>query len=41
MADLLQIGLSGIYTSQANLTTTSHNISNISTEGYSRQTVSS
>jgi len=41
MADLMQIGLSGIYTSQANLTTTSHNISNVSTEGYSRQSVSS
>jgi flagellar hook-associated protein 1 len=40
MADLMQIGLSGIYTSQANLTTTSHNISNVSTEGYSRQSVS-
>ncbi|WP_025562515.1 flagellar hook-associated protein FlgK [Psychromonas sp. SP041] len=39
MADLLQIGLSGIYSSQASLTTTSHNISNVSTEGYSRQTV--
>jgi len=40
MADLLQIGLSGIYTSQASLTTTSHNISNVNTEGYSRQIVS-
>ena len=39
MADLLQIGLSGIYSSQASLITTSHNISNVSTEGYSRQTV--
>ena len=39
MADLLQIGLSGIYSSQASLATTSHNISNVSTEGYSRQTV--
>lgn len=39
MADLLQIGLSGVYTSQANLSTTSHNISNVSTEGYSRQSV--
>ncbi len=39
MADLFQIGLSGIYSSQASLATTSHNISNVSTEGYSRQTV--
>ena len=39
MADLFQIGLSGIYSSQASLTTTSHNIANINTEGYSRQTV--
>jgi len=39
MADLLQLGLSGVYTSQASLTTTGHNISNVNTEGYSRQTV--
>tara|TARA_R110001583_G_scaffold33943_5_gene114586 strand:+ start:17291 stop:19306 length:2016 start_codon:yes stop_codon:yes gene_type:complete len=39
MADLLQTGLSGIYSSQAKLNTTSHNIANISTEGYSRQSV--
>jgi flagellar hook-associated protein 1 FlgK len=39
MADLLQIGLSGIHSSQANLTTTGHNISNVNTEGYSRQEV--
>lgn len=39
MADLFQIGLSGIYSSQASLATTSHNISNVNTEGYSRQTV--
>jgi len=39
MADLLQIGLSGIYSSQANLSTTGHNISNVNTEGYSRQKV--
>ncbi|MDA7746085.1 flagellar hook-associated protein FlgK [Psychromonas sp.] len=39
MADLFQIGLSGIYSSQANLATTGHNISNVNTEGYSRQTV--
>ena len=39
MADLLQIGLSGIYSSQANLATTSNNIANVNTEGYSRQSV--
>ena len=39
MADLFQIGLSGIYSSQASLATTSHNISNVNTEGYSRQSV--
>jgi len=39
MADLFQIGLSGIYSSQAKLNTTSHNIANVSTEGYSRQSV--
>jgi flagellar hook-associated protein 1 FlgK len=37
MADLFQIGLSGIYSSQAKLNTTGHNIANINTEGYSRQ----
>lgn len=39
MADLFQIGLSGIRSSQASLATTGHNISNANTEGYSRQTV--
>ena len=39
MADLFQIGLSGIYSSQASLATTGHNIANINTEGYSRQSV--
>ncbi|GLS89283.1 flagellar hook-associated protein FlgK [Psychromonas marina] len=39
MADLFQIGLSGIYSSQASLNTTSHNIANVNTEGYSRQSV--
>ena len=37
MADLFQIGMSGIYSSQAKLNTTGHNIANINTEGYSRQ----
>lgn len=39
MADLFQIGLSGIYSSQASLATTGHNIANVNTEGYSRQSV--
>jgi flagellar hook-associated protein 1 FlgK len=39
MSDLFQIGLSGVYSAQANLSTTGHNIANINTEGYSRQTV--
>lgn len=39
MADLFQIGLSGIYSSQASLATTGHNIANVNTPGYSRQTV--
>ena len=39
MADLLNIGLSGVHSSQAHLSTTGHNISNVNTEGYSRQEV--
>ncbi len=39
MADLLNIGTSGLMAYQHALTTTSHNISNVNTEGYSRQTV--
>ncbi|AGH80575.1 flagellar hook-associated protein [Psychromonas sp. CNPT3] len=39
MADLFQIGLSGIHSSQASLATTGHNIANINTKGYSRQSV--
>ena len=39
MADLFQVGLSGIYSSQASLATTGHNIANVNTEGYSRQSV--
>ncbi|WP_094751655.1 flagellar hook-associated protein FlgK [Psychromonas sp. CD1] len=39
MADLLQIGLSGITASQASIATTGHNIANINTKGYSRQSV--
>ena len=39
MADALQIGTSGLLAFQRGLTTTGHNISNASTEGYSRQSV--
>lgn len=37
MSNLLQIGISGLKASQAALTVTGHNITNASTEGYSRQ----
>lgn len=36
---LLNIGTSGLFASQSGLTTTSHNISNVNTEGYSRQRI--
>ena len=39
MADLLRTGLSGLLAFQRALDTTSHNISNVNTEGYSRQRV--
>ena len=39
MADALQIGTSGLLAFQRGLATTGHNISNASTEGYSRQSV--
>ena len=39
MADALKIGTSGLLAFQRGLTTTGHNISNASTEGYSRQSV--
>lgn len=39
MADLLRTGLSGLQAFQRAIDTTSHNISNASTEGYSRQRV--
>ena len=38
-SDFLSIGVSGLQGSQAAITTTSHNIANINTEGYSRQVV--
>jgi len=37
--DLLQLGVSGLYTSQQQLSTTGHNIANVNTDGYSRQRV--
>ncbi len=39
MADLLNIGVSGLMAFQRSLATTSHNIANVNTEGYSRQSV--
>jgi flagellar hook-associated protein 1 FlgK len=39
MASSLGIGISGLLAAQNSLTTTSHNISNVNTEGYSRQRV--
>jgi flagellar hook-associated protein 1 FlgK len=37
MADLLNIGLSGLRVSQSQLTVTGHNIANVNTPGFSRQ----
>ncbi|MCB1937177.1 MAG: flagellar hook-associated protein FlgK [Nitrosomonas sp.] len=39
MANILGTGVSGLNTAQANLLTTSHNITNVDTPGYSRQQV--
>src|SRR6187200_3171547 len=39
MADVLSTGLSGLRALQRALDTTSHNIANVSTEGYTRQRV--
>ena len=39
MADVLNIATSGLLSMQKALATTGHNIANVSTEGYSRQTV--
>ncbi len=39
MADMLSIGASGLMTYQKALSTTGHNISNVNTEGYTRQRV--
>ncbi|WP_318446377.1 flagellar hook-associated protein FlgK [Photobacterium leiognathi] len=38
-SDLMQLGISGLRTSQKQLDVTSHNISNVHTPGYSRQVV--
>ncbi len=40
MADILDIGISGLKLHQTALTVTGHNITNVDTEGYSRQEVS-
>ncbi|MDQ7075445.1 MAG: flagellar hook-associated protein FlgK [Gammaproteobacteria bacterium] len=39
MSDLLSIGLSGVLANQSALATAGHNIANVSTAGYSRQSV--
>lgn len=38
-SDILNVGLQGVLTAQKQLNTTGHNISNVNTEGYSRQSV--
>src|SRR5687767_2662710 len=40
MSDLLNVSVSGLRAFQRALETTSHNIANVATPGYSRQTVS-
>ncbi|MEI7035931.1 flagellar hook-associated protein FlgK [Fulvimonas yonginensis] len=40
MADLLSTGVSGLLAAQLGLSTTGHNVSNVNTDGYSRQQVS-
>ena len=37
--DLLQLGVSGLLSSQQQLSTTGHNIANVNNEGYSRQRI--
>ena len=39
MANMLSIGISGLQASQRNLATAGHNISNVNTDGFSRQSV--
>src|SRR5690606_7918602 len=38
-SSLFGIGISGLHSAQAGLLTTSHNISNVNTPGYSRQSI--
>lgn len=38
-SDLLNLGSQSVLTAQRQLNTTGHNISNVNTEGYSRQSV--
>ncbi|MCL9783898.1 flagellar hook-associated protein FlgK [Vibrio sp. S4M6] len=38
-SDILNVGLQGVLTAQKQLNTTGHNITNVNTEGYSRQSV--
>lgn len=40
MADMLSSGVSGLLASQVGLSTVSHNVANVNTDGYSRQLVS-
>ncbi len=40
MADMLSTGVSGLLASQIGLSTVSHNVANVNTDGYSRQVVS-
>ncbi|MEO8811221.1 MAG: flagellar hook-associated protein FlgK [Rhodanobacter sp.] len=40
MADMLSTGVSGLLASQIGLSTVSHNVANVNTDGYSRQLVS-
>lgn len=40
MADMLSTGVSGLLASQIGLSTVSHNVANVNTDGYSRQIVS-
>ena len=40
MPDILNTAVSGLLAHQRALSTTSHNIANVNTQGYSRQTVS-
>ncbi len=40
MADMLSTGVSGLLASQIGLSTVSHNVANVNTDGYSRQQVS-